>query len=117
MDRRADLDLEMKISRRELRVLLLHEFCLGHKTKATSNMCRMMATDALSIRTAQRWFNQFKNGNFELDDLPHTRRSPEVDMDLLKELIGEDPRLTTRCLAERFRWSHVTVETRLHCTN
>ena len=54
-----------------------------------------MGKDALSIRTAQRWFNQFKNGNFELDDLPHTGRPLEVDMDLLKELIEEDPRLST----------------------
>lgn len=115
MDIHADLELEMKISRRELRVLLLHEFRLGHTTtEATSNICHTMGKDALSIRTAQRWFNQFKNGNFELDDLPHTGRPLEVDMDLLKELIEEDPRLTTRCLAERLGCSHVTVETHLH---
>ncbi len=73
MDIHADLELEMKISRRELRLFLIHEFCLGQKTtEATSNICRTMGKDALSIRTAQRWFNQFKNGNFEFDDLPHT---------------------------------------------
>ena len=103
-----DLELEMKISRRELRVLLLHEFRLGHKAnEATSNICGTMGKDVLSIRTAQRWFNRFKNGNFELDDLPHTGRPLEVDMHVLKQLIEEDPRLTTRCLAERLGCSHI----------
>jgi histone-lysine N-methyltransferase SETMAR len=111
----VDLGLEMKISRRELRVLLLHEFRLGRKaTEATSNICSTMGKDALSIRTAQHWFHRFKNGNFELDNLPHTGRPLPVDMDTLKQLIEEDPRLTTRCLAERLGCSHITVETHLH---
>jgi hypothetical protein len=80
-----DLELEMKISRREFRVLLLHEFRLGRKaTEATSNICSTMGKDTLSIRSAQHWFNRFNNGNFELDDLPHTGRLLQVDMDVLK---------------------------------
>jgi len=52
MDTDVDLELEMKISRRELRVLLFHEFRLGRKaTKATSNIWIRMGKDALSIRT------------------------------------------------------------------
>ena len=35
-------------------------------------------------------------------------------MDLLKELIEQDARLTTRCLAERLRCSHIPIETHLH---
>ena len=101
MDMDVDLELEMKISRRELRVLLLHEFRWGRKaTEAISNICSTMGKDVLSIRTAQHWFNRFKNGNFELDDLPHSGRPLEVDMEVLKQLIEEDPRLTTWCLAE-----------------
>jgi hypothetical protein len=110
----VDLELEMKISRRELRVLLLHEFRLDHKAKeATSNRCGTMGKDALFIGTAQHWFNRFKNRNFELDDLFHSGRLLEVDIDVLKQLIEEDPRLTTRCLAERLGCSHTIVETHL----
>jgi histone-lysine N-methyltransferase SETMAR len=95
-------------------VLLLYEFRLDRKAnEATSNICGMMGKDVLSIRTAQRWFNRFKNGNFELDDLPHPGRPLEVDMDVLQQLIEEDPRLTTRCLAERLGCSQITVETHL----
>jgi transposase len=111
----VDLEVEMNISRRELRVLLLHEFRLGRKaTEATSNICSTMGKGAVSVRTAQHWFHRFKDSNFELDDLPHTGRPLQVDMDGLKQLIEEDPRLTTRCLAERLGCSHVTVETYLH---
>ena len=50
----VDLELEMKISRRELRLLALHEFCLGHKTTETrSKIYGTMGKDALSVRTAQ----------------------------------------------------------------
>ena len=66
------------VSRRELRVLLLDELRLAHKaTEATSNICSTMGEDdVLSIRTAQHWFNRFKNDNLELDDLPRSGRSP-----------------------------------------
>ena len=37
-----------------------------------------------------------------------------MDIDILKQLIEADPRLTTRCLAERLRCSHTTVETHLN---
>ena len=93
----VDLELEMKLSRRELRLLLLHEFRLGRKvTEATSNICGTMGQDTLSVRTAQHWFNLFKKRNVELDDSCHSGRPSEVNVDVLKQLIEEDTRLTTR---------------------
>jgi hypothetical protein len=110
-----DLELEMKISRRELRVLLLHEFHLDHKaTEAASNICSTIGEDILSVRTAQHGFNRFENGHFELDDLPHTGRQIQVNIDILKQLIEEDLTLTSRCLAERLGCSHTIVEKHLH---
>ena len=83
MDMNVDLELEMKISRSELRLLLLHEFHLGLKiTEATSNICGMTGRDVLSLRTAQYCFHRFKSGSFELNDLPHTRRPLQVGMGL-----------------------------------
>ena len=97
----VDRETEMNLSRREIRVLLLHEFLLGHKaTEATNNICRTMGHDIISTRTAQRWFNRFDNGNFELDGSSRCGRPVEVYLDRLKQLIENDPRLTTRCLAE-----------------
>ena len=92
----VDLELELKMSRREQRVLLFHEFHLDHKsTEVISNICSTISKNALSIRTAQHWFNRFKNSNLELDDLSRSGRLLEVDLNVLKQLIEEDPRLTT----------------------
>ena len=114
----VDRETEMNLSRREIRVLLLHEFLLGHKateaTKATNNICRTMGHDIISTRTAQRWFNRFDNGNFELDDSSRCGRPVEVDLDRLKQLIENDSRLTTGCLAEQLKCSHTTMETHLN---
>jgi hypothetical protein len=73
-----------------------------------------MGADIVSIRTAQHWFHGLKNGHFDLDDLPHTERPGQVDIDILKQLIEEDLRLTSRCLAERLQCSHTIVEKHLH---
>ncbi|CAF3633392.1 unnamed protein product, partial [Rotaria socialis] len=62
MDMDIDFELEMNISRKELRVVLLHEFRAGHKaTESTNNICRTTGKDALPIRAAQHWFNRFRN--------------------------------------------------------
>ena len=90
---------------------MLHEFRLGRKaTEATSSICSTMGKEVLSIRTAQYWF---KNSNLELDDLPRSGRTLAVDLDVLKQLIEEDARLTTRCLTERLGRVHATAETHL----
>jgi transposase len=108
----VDHGLEMNLSRREIRMILLHEFRLGHK--ATNNICNRMGKNVLPISTAQHWFNRFKNSNFELEDLPRSGRALDVNMTLLKQLIEEDPQLTTRCLAQQLRYSHTAVERHLN---
>ena len=114
MDMDVDRESEMNLSCKELRVLPLYEFRLGRKaTEAARNICSMMGEDTLPIRTAQHCFNRFNSGNFELNDSQHSGRPLEVDVGVLKQLIEEDPTLTTYCLAERLGCSHTTVETYL----
>jgi transposase len=111
----VDHELKMNLSHRESRVFILHEFRLGCKaTEAANNICSTMGEDVLSTRTAQQWFNRFKNGNFERDDLPRSGRPMELNVDLLKQLIEEDPRLNLQCLAEELGCSHTAMEKHLH---
>ena len=64
-----DRELEMNLSRKHLRVFLLHEFRFGRKaTEAARNICSTMGKDTFSIRTAEHWSNQFRSGSFELID-------------------------------------------------
>ena len=106
----VDHGLKINLSRKEIRILLLHEFCLGHKaTEATNNICSTMGEDVLPIRTAQHWFKLFRNGNLELDDLPSFGRPMEMDVELLKQLIEEDFGLTSRYLPGEFGCSHTAM--------
>ena len=110
MSNNSDLKMKIDISYRELRLLLFHEFRLGRKaTEAARNIRSTMGKDVISIRTAQLSFNKFKNGNFELDQLARSGRPLKVDLNSLKKLIEEDPRLTTRFLGELIKCSHTTV--------
>ena len=55
MDMNVDCESEMNLSRKEFRVLLLHEFRLGRKaTEAARNIGSTMGEDTLSICTVQR---------------------------------------------------------------
>ena len=76
-------------------------------------MCSAVGQDLVSTRTAQRWFNHFKNGDLELDDIPRSGRPMEVNVDFLKHLIEQNPRSTLRYLAEQLEYSHGTVEKHL----
>ena len=110
----VDRHWQMNLLRKHLRVLLLHEFRFGRKaTEAARHIYSKMGEDTLSICTAQRWFNRFKSGNFELKDSRHSGRPLEMDVDVSKQLIEEDPRLTRRCVAEWLGCSHTTAKTHL----
>lgn len=105
----------MEVSRKDLRLLMLHEFRLDrHATEATRNICATMGQGAVSYNTVVSWFQKFRGGSFELEDEPRAGRPQQVDLELLSSLVQEDPRLSTRCLAERLGCSHTAVENHLH---
>lgn len=105
----------MKISRKDLRLLILHEFKLGHSgAKAAINICTSMGEHVIDKRTVELWFARFKKGSFDRDDKPRSGRPSDIDLDLLKQVIEQDPRLTTHQLAERFGCSHTTIANNLH---
>ena len=51
--------------------------------------------------TARKWFAKFKNGNFDIDDMPHNGRPSEFDKDHLKALLKEESRQTSCELTEK----------------
>ena len=112
----VDLELAMKLSRREPPIAFASRVSLGSQSNGSNkqHMCYGWVNIYSLLVTAQHCFHRLKNGNFEFDDLPHSGRPLQVDMDLLNELIEQDPRLTTRCLAERLGCSHIPIETHLH---
>ncbi len=67
-----------------LRHALLHEFRLGHPAAETLvNVCQAEDQGAASLATVKRWFHQFRNGDFSLEDEPKSGRSVDVDEEYL----------------------------------
>ena len=50
---------------------------------------------------ARKWFAKFKNGNFDIDNMPCTERPSEFDEDHLKALLKEESHQTSCELAEK----------------
>lgn len=106
---------KMEISKREIHLLLLHEFRIGtNATEAANRICQTMGEEVANPRTARTWFARFRNGEFNLDELPRSGRPVEVDLNLLQQMIEQEPRQTTRELAGFFECSHTTIEIHLH---
>ena len=86
---------KIKLTRTQVRTLLLYEYRLGHDAAAAQrNICHTMVESSVFYNTAKSWFNKFKNNDFELEEKPHTGRPVEVEIDRLMELIDQDPRLS-----------------------
>ena len=55
----------------------------------------------------RKWFAKFKNGNFDIDDTPHSRKPFEFDKDHLKALLKEESRQTSHELAKKMNCNHL----------
>ncbi len=103
------------ISHEALRVLIFYEFRLGSSTRqAADRINQAMGQGTTSRMTVDRWYQRFRDGDADFEDAPRTGRPTSVDVDVLKELVEEDPRQSSRCLAERLQVDHTTVLEHLH---
>ena len=53
--------------------------------------------------TARKWFAKFKNSNFDIDDMPRSRRPFEFDKNHLKALLKEESHQISRELAKKIK--------------
>ncbi|KFD70118.1 hypothetical protein M514_17720 [Trichuris suis] len=70
--------------------------------------------EAISDRVvARKWFSRFREGNFDLSDSVRSGRPSDFDEEKLNALVHENPRQSTRELAQKIGCSHVTVSSLL----
>lgn len=97
------------------RSIMLYEFKKGENAAQCSrNICEIFGKESTSERTCQFWYKKFRSGDFDLIDKPRSGRPLAFNDEVLKLLIDENPRITTREVAERFNVDHTTVLNHLH---
>ena len=64
--------------------------------------------------TTRKWFAKFKNGNFDINDMPHSGRPFESDEDHLKALLKEESHQTSSEFAEKINCNQKTIFNHLH---
>ena len=62
--------------------LLFFAFHRGQKAVETAqDICMVYGEGVIGKRTARKWFAKFKNGNFDIDNMPCSGRLSEYDED------------------------------------
>ena len=82
--------------------------------EAKAAICSAYGEDALSVRVCQQWFVKFRNNNFDLEDEQRSGKPRQLTSDDLQALLDENPRQSTRELAETLHADQSTVACRLY---
>jgi histone-lysine N-methyltransferase SETMAR len=97
-------------NRIHFRHILLFLFSSGLKIKdAVDKMQQVYPQEAPSYDTARLWFNQFKTGDYSLEDEERSGRPSELDLAVLNGVVESDPYLTTRELSATIGVSQMTI--------
>lgn len=81
------------------------------KTAAETHrkLIRVYGKDAITERTCQNWFINFRSGNFLMEDRPRSGRPVLLNEDKLKEIIENDRHITVREIAMKLNLSKTTI--------
>jgi histone-lysine N-methyltransferase SETMAR len=83
------------------RHLMLYYFRKSRTPTETLEKILKVYVDAtLSLRTVQRWFKRFQEGDFDLEDRPRSGRPSVTEPDPLVELLQDNARLSVREMSE-----------------
>ncbi len=81
---------------------------------ATRNINRAIGQRSVCLATSANWFDRFNKKDYDFKDRPRSGRPVEVDLDRLQELVEQDPRQTTICLASELGCCHTTISRHLN---
>ncbi|XP_053980666.1 histone-lysine N-methyltransferase SETMAR-like [Hylaeus volcanicus] len=78
-------------------------------TETARKISAVYGEGSVAESTVRKWFARFKSGNFDLMDRERSGRPLVADNDLIRTLVENNPRQTTRDIAEVAHISHTTV--------
>jgi len=97
------------------RASLLYEFKLGATAiGAAWKICMAFGDDAVSSRTAQKWFKRFTSGDYSLTDEARSGRPKIVENHDIKEVVQTNSSAMCTELAKMFNLSAESIRLRLH---
>ena len=82
--------------------------------EAARDICMVYRKGVIGESTARKWFAKFRNGNFDIDNTPCSRRPSEFDEDHLKALLKEESYQTSCKLAKKMNCNQKTIFNHLH---
>ena len=98
-----------------IRHCILYESQLGNSASAaTRNICGALGDDAVADRTCRDCFKRFREGDISLEGRPRPGRPTESDIERLKVLIEDNPRLTTCELSTMLGCNQSTIDRHLY---
>jgi histone-lysine N-methyltransferase SETMAR len=83
-------------------------------TEAASEICSVYGENAVTPRVCQKWFARFRDGNFQLEDQERAGRPRELNCEDLEAVVDENPRQSTRKLADILNFDQSTILRRLN---
>ena len=87
-------------------------------TKIHEELVNFEGEQALTLSTVRRWIAKFKAGEISVDDKPRSGRPRESvtpeNIEKVKELVTNDPHITTRILEDEIGISHDRIVHILH---
>ena len=101
--------------KQHFRHLLFFTFHQGQKAaEAAWDICMAYGEGVIGKSMARKWFAKFKNGNFDIDNMPCSRRPSEFDEDHFKALLKEESCQTSRELVKKMNCKRKMILNHLH---
>ena len=98
-----------------IRHYMLYEFQLGNNSSAAArHICAALVEDAVADHNCRGWFKRFGKGDMSLEDRPRSGRLTQSDIDRIKVMIEDNPRLTTSELLAMLGCIQSTIDRHFH---
>ncbi|XP_047567353.1 histone-lysine N-methyltransferase SETMAR-like [Lutra lutra] len=107
-------EVNSTISLKDLRILFLYEFKLGHSAATASrNINSVFGKGSVSERTIRWWFEKFRSGDLSLKNEPRGRPRSVLNEDQLRAMVEANPKTAIRGLAADLGVSATTISRHL----
>lgn len=102
------------MSLKDLRILFLYEFKLGHSAATASrNIISVFGEGSVSERTIRWWFEKFRSGDLSLKNEPRGRPKSVLNEEQLRARVEANPKTAIRGLAADLGVSATTISRHL----